>query len=149
MKIKMFAWLLLSDRLNTKDMLQRRHWQVTNDYNCLLCSARIHEDRDHLFFNCNFSIRIWNYLQIIWGTGCCMAQSAEYARRIFKHSFFTEVASLACWHIWKVRNAKVFDQVQPIFAAWRRNFIHDISLHAHRFKPDRKNRLLAWIATLH
>lgn len=28
MKLKMFAWLLLSDRLNTKNMLRRRHFVV-------------------------------------------------------------------------------------------------------------------------
>jgi hypothetical protein len=68
MKIKVFAWLLLSDRLNTKDMLQRRHWHATDNYDCVLCSAGEREDIDHLFFNCNFSTRIWNYLQINWGT---------------------------------------------------------------------------------
>jgi hypothetical protein len=149
MKIKLFAWLLLSDRLNTKVMLERRHWQVTDNYDCVLCSAGAREDRDHIFFNCNFSIRIWNYLQITWGTGCCMAQSADHARKSFNHIFFTEVAALACWHIWKIRNAKVFEQVQPRFTAWRSNFVHDISLHAHRFKPDRKIKPLAWIASLH
>jgi hypothetical protein len=96
MKIKVFAWLLLSDRLNTKDMLQRRHWHVTDNYDCVLCSNGDREDRDHLFFNCNFSSRIWNYLQIKWGTGCSLVQSAEIARRSFRHVFFTEVTALAC-----------------------------------------------------
>lgn len=143
MKIKVFAWLLLSDRLNTKDMLQRRHWHVTDNYDCVLCSNGDREDRDHLFFNCNFSSRIWNYLQIKWGTGCSLVQSAEIARRSFRHVFFTEVAALACWHIWKSRNARVFDQVLPRFATWKSNFVHGISLLAHRFKPERKKKLLA------
>jgi hypothetical protein len=67
MKIKMFAWFLLSDRLNTKDMLQRRYWQVSNKNNFMLRVGHSHEDRDHLFFNCNFSLRVWNYLQISSG----------------------------------------------------------------------------------
>jgi hypothetical protein len=67
MKIKMFSWLLLSDRVNTKDLLQRRHWNVTEDYSCVLCPGKIHEDQDHLFFNCMFSRRVWSYLQIQWG----------------------------------------------------------------------------------
>jgi hypothetical protein len=44
------AWLLLSDRLNTRDMLQRRHWEVTNETHCVLCPSRTNEDRMHLFF---------------------------------------------------------------------------------------------------
>jgi hypothetical protein len=64
MKTKTFAWLLLSDRINTRDMLLRRHWRVTEDNHCELCPIRSYEDRIHLFFECNFSRRIWNYLQL-------------------------------------------------------------------------------------
>ncbi|KAK1594285.1 hypothetical protein QYE76_027246, partial [Lolium multiflorum] len=66
MKIKVFAWLLLSDRLNTRDLLQRRNWNVTDDKHCELCLLKAYEDRVHLFFECNFSARIWTYLQIDW-----------------------------------------------------------------------------------
>lgn len=34
---KVFAWLLLADRLNMRNMLRRRHYRVANDYTCLLC----------------------------------------------------------------------------------------------------------------
>jgi hypothetical protein len=50
MKTKVFAWLLLVDRLNTRDLLQRRHWNVTDLYHCELCPMHVHEDRIHLFF---------------------------------------------------------------------------------------------------
>lgn len=69
MKTKVFAWLLLRDSLNTRDILQRRHWKVSDDSNCVLCPLRTHEDRVHLFFECNFSSRVWNYLQINWNGG--------------------------------------------------------------------------------
>jgi hypothetical protein len=121
---------------------------VTDNYNCVLCAGHVHEDRDHLFFNCNFSVRVWNYLQISWGQYGNMVQTAEMARRSFRHSFFTEVVIIACWHIWKVRNACIFDHVRPRFATWRAQFIHDISLHAHRFKKDHKEALLKWVSSL-
>jgi hypothetical protein len=57
-----FAWLILQDRLNTRDLLKRRHWHVTKDVHCVLCPLGIYEDRIHLFFECNFSRRIWTYL---------------------------------------------------------------------------------------
>jgi hypothetical protein len=49
LKIKVFAWLLISDRLNTKDMIKRRHWNVTDEYHCILCSSHTYEDKIHLF----------------------------------------------------------------------------------------------------
>ena len=27
-EIKVFAWILIMDRLNTKDMVERRHWHM-------------------------------------------------------------------------------------------------------------------------
>jgi hypothetical protein len=68
-KHKFFAWLILHDRINTKDMLRRRHWQVTSDHTCVLCSTDALEDWSHLFFECTFSVRVWIYLQINWAQG--------------------------------------------------------------------------------
>jgi hypothetical protein len=31
LRIKVFAWLLVSDRLNMRDMIRQRHWNVTNN----------------------------------------------------------------------------------------------------------------------
>ena len=116
MKIKMFTWLMISDRLNTRDLLQRRHWKVTEDFTCVLCPGRVHEDRDHLFFSCNFSVRIWNYLQIKWPQLDDLLQVAMTTRKDFAQPFFTEVVFLACWSIWKVRNDKIFNNINPKFA---------------------------------
>jgi hypothetical protein len=48
MKLKMFAWLLLSDRLNTRDLLQRRNWRAMDDKHCELFLGRNNEDKVHL-----------------------------------------------------------------------------------------------------
>jgi hypothetical protein len=77
-----------------------------------------------------------------------MVQTAEMARRSFKHSFFTKVVAIACWNIWKVRNAFIFYHTRPHFATWRAPFIRDISLHAHRFESDHKDELFKWLASL-
>jgi hypothetical protein len=87
MKHKFFAWLLISDRLNTREMLKRRHWKVTDDTHCELCFARAYEDRMHLFFECNFSQRIWTYLQIDWLRGGDIQASAARARVGFAKPF--------------------------------------------------------------
>ena len=56
-RIKFFAWLVLVDRLNTKDMLRRRHCNIQDDDLCVLCPLRVVEDLDHLLFFCTFSRR--------------------------------------------------------------------------------------------
>jgi hypothetical protein len=88
MTSKMFAWLLLHDCLNTKDMLQRRHWHVTEDSNCVLCPLRVHED---IIFECNSSQCIWSYLQIEWPRDDDLQTVMAAARRNFGKPFFMEV----------------------------------------------------------
>jgi hypothetical protein len=148
MKHKAFAWLLLNDRLNTRDLLIRRNWKVTEDKHCVLCPIRAYEDRLHLFFECNFSRRIWTYLQIDWSRGSDIQSYVANARKDFGKPFFMEVMILACWHIWKQRNGKIFEHQRPTFAKWKCNFIHDISLLQHRIKDRHRDSLLTWIGSL-
>jgi hypothetical protein len=70
------------------------------------------------------------------------------AKKDFKKSFFMEVMILACWHIWKVQNGKIFRHERPTFAKWKCNFIHDISLLQHRIKSKHRDSLMAWIHSL-
>jgi hypothetical protein len=44
MRIKIFSWLLISDRLNTRDLLRNRNWRVTEDNHCELWPGRHYED---------------------------------------------------------------------------------------------------------
>ena len=150
LKLKVFGWLLLMDRLNTRDMMQRRHWNVQDD-TCVLCHLASHEDRVHLFFTCNFSQCVWNYLGISWISHSNQStyMMALSARKDFGFPFFSEVVFTASWNIWTQRNGKIFRNVNPSFRDWRRNFVHDISLLAHRIKCKYRDNLLAWIASLH
>mgnify|MGYP000863857686 FL=1 len=145
MTIKMFAWLVIMDRVNTKDMIQRRKWKINDGPECVLCPIGALEDRNHLFFQCNFSMRVWNYLQISWPNNQDMVQIACHARKDFNKPFFSEVVFLTWWNIWKVRNDKAFRYIRPTFRQWRNGFVHDISLLAHRIKSKHREALLKWI----
>ena len=149
LKFKVFGWLLLMDRLNTRDMMQCRNWIIQDD-SCVLCLCAPHEDRTHLFFACNFSQRVWNYLGISWTVqpNQNTYEMALSARRDFGYPFFTEVVFTATWNIWTQRNGKIFRNERPSLTSWRRNFIHDISLLAHRIKCKYKDSLVLWIASL-
>ena len=149
LKFKVFGWLLLMDRLNTRDIMKRQHWIIQDD-TCVLCHLASHEDRAHLFFACNFSQRIWNYLGISWNPqpNHTTYDMASDTRRDFGHPFFSEIVFTATWNIWTPRNGKIFRNESPSFRAWRRNFLHDISLLAHRIKCKYRNSLISWIASL-
>jgi hypothetical protein len=38
-KLKVFAWLLLADRLSTRNMLKRRNINIGNIFTCPLCNS--------------------------------------------------------------------------------------------------------------
>src|SRR3954467_1718510 len=97
-KHKFFAWLIIHERINTKDMLLRRHWNVSDNHDCVICPCHTLEDWSHLFFECNFSIRVWTYLQVAWGSGSGLEISKQ-AKQNFKGPCFIEIAILACWNI--------------------------------------------------
>src|SRR4051812_27402336 len=69
MKIKVFGWLLLSDRLNTGNMPKRRHYNIGEVHDCILCGLHIEETLEHLFFECHFSSDCWSHLGLSWPPG--------------------------------------------------------------------------------
>lgn len=66
MKIKVFTWLLAADRINTRNMLHRRHYNVGNNVNCTLCGGGAEETVEHLFFECPFSANCWSSIGLTW-----------------------------------------------------------------------------------
>jgi hypothetical protein len=62
-KIKIFIWLLFRDRINSRNLLKRKHFKIEgDDYNCVLCNLNIEELSYHLIFQCPFSSECWDYL---------------------------------------------------------------------------------------
>jgi hypothetical protein len=48
LKLEVFAWLLLADRLSTRNMLKIRSINIGNDFTCPLCSSGEEETVEHL-----------------------------------------------------------------------------------------------------
>jgi hypothetical protein len=148
MSAKFFAWMLLQDRLNTRDMLHCRHWRVTEDKHCVLGPLHAHEDRIHLFFECNLSQRIWNYLPISWGSSNDLQFVVQHAKLSFGKPFFMEVVITACRQIWLLRNGQIFRNERPTFAKWKACFVHEISLLKYRIKSNHLDSFTRWISSL-
>jgi hypothetical protein len=62
-KHKFFFWLLLRDRLNTRNILRRKNRNI-DDYSCVLCNSGCEETLEHPFFSCTFSQDCWDSLHI-------------------------------------------------------------------------------------
>ena len=133
-KIKFFCWLLFSDRLNTRNMLRRRHFNVTSNFNCPLCSQQQEETVDHLFFHCPFSIMCWNELQMHWDQNGNRLDIVTNARKNHNRPMFMETFMLGAWSIWKERNNWVFNQILPDKDSWKARFSADFSLLVYRTK---------------
>jgi hypothetical protein len=137
-KQKVFIWLILVDRINTGDMMDRRHWHVSSGLNCAVCTASEKETKEHLFFNCTFARKVWRQVGISWASSQSMTAMFESARNSFQGPKFIEVVLCALWRIWKCRNKKIFENIQPSLHGWRAIFKYDLELIIHRVKPAHK-----------
>lgn len=147
-KQKVFMWLLLVDWLNSRDMMERRHWTLDSGVNCALCQTSPRETRLHLFFNCRFAQRCWRSIDIQWGISTDIMALFQEAKDRFTGPCFFEIISSAPWNIWMQRNAWIFERKQASFQAWHRNLIIDLDLITHRVRPVDFEPLKAWISSL-
>jgi hypothetical protein len=60
-KHRVFFWLIIKGRLNTRSMLRRKNMELES-YNCVLCNTQVEETIDHLFIICPFASQIWNLI---------------------------------------------------------------------------------------
>jgi hypothetical protein len=57
-KHKFFFWILIQDRLNTRDLLHKKTMQIPST-GCALCDDSINECYMHMFFSCDISQIFW------------------------------------------------------------------------------------------
>jgi hypothetical protein len=136
LRIKFFCWLVLSDRLNTRNMIKRRHFQLNSGYNCLMCASPLEETIEHMIFHCPFSITCWQELQMTWDADGDRLHIRSRGRSRWRKPLFMELFMITSWNIWKERNKTLFDGVDPIVASWKARMKTDLLLLVHRTKPD-------------
>jgi hypothetical protein len=143
-KLRVFSWLLLLDRLNTRNMLKRKGYKLEgNNYDYVMCPAQREETTFHLFFSCPFASECWRRIGIQWQMDVPFFRMMELAKNHFNHSFM-EVFIIAAWHIWKERNNLIFENSQASISSWKRNFKAECTLQAQRMKASLKSPFLVW-----
>jgi hypothetical protein len=99
------------DRLNTKELIQRKNWQIDGGPHCVLCDRHELETRDHLFFfSCPFAQACWEKVNIQWDTTLQISARFISAQQGFNGPCFMEIVVCTAWNIWKERNDYIFNQ---------------------------------------
>ena len=117
-KIDAFIWILTHQRLLTGENLERRGH--AGPFRCPLCVANT-ETISHLFFNCPYTISIWNGIVqnedagfhwngsnqeffIHWGK----MYKGELTKKKGLRACWQKLAKIVCWCVWKERNQRIF-----------------------------------------
>jgi hypothetical protein len=133
-KIKFFAWLLLNDKLNTRNMLRGRNKFLEDGYNCPLCLNDLEETMEHLFFDCPSATNRWFALGIQWNENSNIHHKILLAEQQFNLPFFMEIFMIGARAIWNERNDYVFNHKPPSCASWKARFKSEVRDHLVKIK---------------
>ena len=123
LKISLFAWRLLRDRLQTTDNLIKRHILHPNAQLCV-GACRTIEDANHLFLSCDFFDKLWYGISHWLGYNIVFPENMSdhlYQFGTFsgfsnsKHSALNLIWLSCVWVIWLERNARIFHQKEAFF----------------------------------
>ena len=135
LRYKIFFWMLIHDRVNTRNLLNRKSFHIPS-YNCVLCALDTEETSQHLIWDCPFAL------------GCCDSITTERFRGIsiydevmnnrvaFPRGVAMEITIMGAWHIWMQRNDYIFHARRPSITNWRRRLKKDLILLEHKNKKE-------------
>ncbi|GJU75179.1 reverse transcriptase zinc-binding domain-containing protein [Tanacetum coccineum] len=111
-------WLVIKRKLKTQDNL--RQWDVSSDTNlnlfqCPLCVSQP-DSHDHLFFECVYSLQVWNQIEVLAGlsqVSASLNSIVDYLipiskRRSARGIVAKLVFAASSYFIWQERNYRLF-----------------------------------------
>ena len=128
-KVKVFVWILVLDKLNVQSILQRRRpYPSLSPGWCILCK-RHNESIDHLFLHCDFAFRLWTNILKEFGTEWVIPRSTKDLLTLGQGLSLTKkgktcwkvAVSATLWAIWLERNKRIFEETEEtIESTWNR-----------------------------
>jgi hypothetical protein len=97
-KHKVFFWLLLKDRLNTRNILKRKNMQL-DSFDCVICNSLLEETAGHLFLDCSFALACWDNIGIEVPLQSSIPEVISQFRRQLNSPFAMEAIILMNWAI--------------------------------------------------
>ena len=141
---KFFFWLLLHDRLNTRNLLGRKNFQLQS-YNCATLVCGQEETLYHLFWACPFAINCWDYVCPQRTRNLSTFEAISDLKDRINLPFSMDIIILAAWAIWIVRNNKIFNNQNPSFLSWKATYLQELRLVSHRMKKRHSESFKEWI----
>lgn len=146
-KHKVFCWLLIKDRLNTRNMLRRKHMNLQT-YNCEFCTNATEETLQHLFWECPFAQQYWGSLNLQTVPQGNTFDNVEALKIQLQSQFFMIVIILMAWTIWKARNEMIFNNNQMSMQQCKCFFQRQIRSVALRVKDSLSEAYEQWTQRL-
>lgn len=119
-KIKVFIWLLFCDRLNTRNMLNRKKTTHLTMLISLVLHAPVMLEKSYCA-----SLIYMSFQQKMLGKNLdpMKYESKVFPNPSFRHKDFLEIMSIMCWHIWKYMKRIFFSKMFcPTKDVWLRCF---------------------------
>jgi hypothetical protein len=135
----MFMWLLVQRHIQCRTVLQRK--QVLHDCTCEICHEE-DETPEHIISGCKLGNEFWRRLNMtsMLGTSADSFHTLSPQGGAPREEFSAFIA-LACWHLWKARNAVVFRNetltLTQVFAACK------ATAEQWRFRFSKKKKHIA------
>lgn len=147
-KHKVFFWLLIKDRLSTRNILKRRNMQL-GTYSCALCNSLTEETVEHLFADCAFAAMCWDLIGVMLPQNGSFPELTSQIKDQLNSRFFMDAIILMCWTIWSARNDLIFrgmQRSQDDCASFF--FLQELSLLKFRVKANLEDQFTSWIQNL-
>ncbi|KAJ1690962.1 hypothetical protein LUZ63_015117 [Rhynchospora breviuscula] len=110
--IRLFLILLAHGRILTQDQLLKRNIHIVQG--CVLCSQPVLETATHLFFNCPFTLQLWQ--QLGYQNATVLHSSTDsiqaFLLHLFQHTSTRNlvITATTLWTVWLERNNRTFRQ---------------------------------------
>lgn len=146
-KHKVFYWLLLKDRLSTRNILRRKNMHL-EDYTCPTCLQNVEENAQHLFWGYLFAQQCWGMLNIRIDQDGSTCLNTLAIKDQLRNQFFMVPIIIMTWTIWKIRNRAVFENYQSSLQEAKEKFFNEAQFVTHRIKEGLKQEFNQWIQSL-
>ncbi|KAJ1690987.1 hypothetical protein LUZ63_015142 [Rhynchospora breviuscula] len=129
LKVRIFLWLLLQNRLLTQENLLLRGWPAIQS--CITCQTPTMETAPHLFIHCPFAHRLWDMLQTRLNLPVINFTADLVGFWLTNRSLLGDqwdiIWAAASWALWKERNARIFSAETSIQSKLLGNIIKDMA----------------------